>query len=592
MFSLLSAFDAIAENEDAGSLRFDLNPDGKSYTVSWSSLGSGSSSQLEIPAYHEGLPVTEMGDFQYANFTSIVVPENVTTIRSSSFSHNHNVKNIKLPNSLIKIDLEAFSNCAFLTSIEIPKNVTYIGDYAFERTSIAAIEIPENVTYIGYNAFADCTSLKTVKFPTISNSGISFGLGTFRSCSELSEINLPEGIETISESMFSNCSKLKSIHIPASVTEIGGNAFAWSGIESIDLPSSINKIKYGTFCSCPLEHITIPPTVKTIEDFAFDTCGFLEAIELPNTLDSIGYMAFSGSGLISINIPNTVTHIGKNAFSGCKALNSVAFGTGITEIKDYTFAGCHITKPVLPPQITKIGSNAFAGNYIVELTIGNKMLEIGKGAFGDAFESLQNIHITTPEPPTAFENTFSGYAAQLWLQDQDAIDRYAISQPCWYNFERKPMICAEKLEKEYDELTLEPGSTRQLEVTVKPENATLKNIFWRSTNPNIASIDNNGLVTFHDTIAFAFDNGQKAPTLDCKIIAYTLYDNGPTAEFTIKAQTTSVVDVIVDKIETDKDNPVEVFDISGKQVSDSTEGLAPGLYILRHGSSARKIAVN
>lgn len=590
MFALLSAFHAIADNEEAGSLLFELNPDGKSYTVSW--WGSGSSGHLEIPAYHEGLPITEVGDFSDANFTSIVVPENVTTIRFLAFSGNWNLKNITLPNSLIKIDECAFSSCASLTSIEIPKNVTYIGDYAFDHTSIAAIELPGNVTYIGDYAFEYCTSLKTVKFPAISNLGVSFGLGAFRHCSELSEINLPEGIETISESMFSNCSKLKSIHIPASVIEIGGNAFSWSGIESIDLPSSINKIKNGTFYGCPLEHITIPPTVKTIEDSAFGTCGFLEAIELPNSLDSIGYMAFSGSGLISINIPNTVTHIDKNAFYGCKALNSVAFGTGITEIKDYTFAGCHITKPVLPPQITKIGSNAFAGNYIVELTIGNKMLEIGKGAFGDAYESLKNIRITTPEPPAAFENTFSGYAAQLWLQDQDAIDRYAISQPCWYKFERKPMICAEKLEKEHDELTLEPGSTHQLEVTVKPENATLKNVFWRSTNPNIASVDNNGIVTIHDPITSTFDNMQKEPAMDCKIIAYTLYDNGPIAEFTIKTPTSGVVDVSVDKIETDKEGPVEVFDISGKRVSDSTDGLAPGLYILRHGSSTRKIAVN
>ena len=40
------------------------------------------------------------------------------------------------------------------------------------------------------------------------------------------------------------------------------------------------------------------------------------------------------------------------------------------------------------------------------------------------------------------------------------------------------------------------------------------------------------------------------------------------------------------------DGPTEVYNLNGIKVADSTEGLAPGLYIVRQGSSVKKIAVN
>lgn len=46
-------------------------------------------------------------------------------------------------------------------------------------------------------------------------------------------------------------------------------------------------------------------------------------------------------------------------------------------------------------------------------------------------------------------------------------------------------------------------------------------------------------------------------------------------------------------VETDIDNnqPCDVYTLGGMRVATSTEGLAPGIYILRQGDKAKKIAV-
>ena len=39
------------------------------------------------------------------------------------------------------------------------------------------------------------------------------------------------------------------------------------------------------------------------------------------------------------------------------------------------------------------------------------------------------------------------------------------------------------------------------------------------------------------------------------------------------------------------DGPVEVFDLNGVKVSDTTENLAKGIYVVRQGSAVKKIVV-
>ena len=114
-----------------------------------------------------------------------VVPENVVKIGAEAFSGSM-ITNITLPNTLLAIDHQAFSDCARL-----------------ER-----IRIPNGVTSIGYGAFSGCTSLTNVTIPngitTIGEDGDSFlpCAGVFSGCVGLTNVILPNSVTTIGRETF------------------------------------------------------------------------------------------------------------------------------------------------------------------------------------------------------------------------------------------------------------------------------------------------------------------------------------------------------------------------------------------------------
>ena len=142
---------------------------------------------------------------------------------------------------------------------------TTIEKIAFQNcTQLTEINIQDGITYIGVAAFGNCTNLKTVN---MSNSVTDIDVNAFYYCDSLSEVNLSYGITTISESMFKDCHCLKSIVLPDSVTSIGQNAFMYcSSLESITLSSNLESIDYFAFRECyKFKEIHFPKSIKTLK---------------------------------------------------------------------------------------------------------------------------------------------------------------------------------------------------------------------------------------------------------------------------------------------------------------------------------------
>ena len=124
--------------------------------------------------------VTHIGDFAF-NFeisnsygyeegkrlTTIIIPEGVTSIGWLSFGHCNGLTSITLPASLTSIDVGSFAFCKGLKSVRFADNshLTSIGIGAFEHSSLTSIKIPDGVTHIGNRAFDSCYDLKTVTIP-------------------------------------------------------------------------------------------------------------------------------------------------------------------------------------------------------------------------------------------------------------------------------------------------------------------------------------------------------------------------------------------------------------------------------------------
>ena len=302
----------------------------------------------------------------------------------------------------------------------------------------------------------------------------------------------------------------------------------------------------------------------------------------------------SGSVIIpSVAIDNdveyTVTEIGRFAFADCSGLTSVEIPNSVTKIGNYAFRDCTSLKEViLSPSVETIGESAFAGDStLASIIMGHNVKSIGEYAFDGC--CADSIFITAQTPPTVSDNTFSNSSGKLYLQGQAAADAYK-ADIYWQNFISYEMIEPTEMVMAGDgKIEGEPGDTFQLKATLMPENVTLPQIFWRSTNPEIATVDSNGLVTLHADLAEVLTSADG----ECLIIAESLYADGPQLEVPVTVDGSGVDEVVIGSSAGDIDFelPYDVYDMRGMKVSDNKEGLSDGIYIIRQGNAVKKIAV-
>ena len=139
------------------------------------------------------------------------------------------------------------------------------------------------------------------------------------------------------------------------------------------------------------------------------------------------------------------------------------------------------------------------------------------------------------------------------------------------------------------------GDIFQLNTRLIPENVTLPYIFWHSTNPKIATVDNKGLVTLRKYSEEDLTRAEGAEGNDgiCKIIAESLYFDGPIAEVTVNNTGINSVKTVMDRNDNSIDfsRPYEVYNMSGLKVTYYKEGLSNGIYIIRQGNAMVKKVV-
>ena len=307
---------------------------------------SGSSAKVRIADTYEGLPVTTIYDNAFKNvytITSVIIPDSVTTIGDHAFYWCSNLTSVVIGNSVTTIGDSAFSECSKLTSIVIPDSVTTIGGSAFSYCSdLTSVVIPDSVTTIGGLAFSYCFSLTSVVIPdSITNFGSNVfynaqvQFNEYENCKYLgsgdnpycylvevteenfSRYKIHEDTKVIAQYTFKSCSRLTSIVIPDSVTAISDYAFQ----------------------SClGLTSVVIGDSVTTIGDHAFIYCSNLTSVVIGNSVTTIGYQAFYNcTNLTSVVIGNSVTTISRSAFYNCSSLTSVVIPDSVTTIGDYAF---------------------------------------------------------------------------------------------------------------------------------------------------------------------------------------------------------------------------------------------------------------
>ena len=187
-------------------------------------------------------PVVIWDDAFMARFDqveSLTINGNGKVVIGTYAFYNTRIKELYLPENVVFEDDAGavFEDCWYLKSVEIGCDLC---PGVFENCSIENVtftedndikEIPKQAFLLGY--FESFKLPKTIEIVRE---------GAFDSCAWMTNIELNDGLKTIEKSAFTDCADLKSVVIPASVEEIGEQAFYDSGLTSITIPASVKEI--------------------------------------------------------------------------------------------------------------------------------------------------------------------------------------------------------------------------------------------------------------------------------------------------------------------------------------------------------------
>lgn len=424
---------------DLGYFTFDMKEDENSYII-YAKDSSVLPNELVIPSYYNNKPITDIGEYAFlslsgTNVQTIILNENLITIGKYSFFGSYDVKEIKIPDSVEKIEdygltfsvttrvrnpLYVFSKSnlekiifgdnsrlnyvgvgAFwgnikVTQLNLPKSVTYIGNNGLGGLGISEINIPENVKYIGEHI--SNTSINVEKFAVDSNNkyykvidDVLYNIdGTVL-------IDYPiqrkEGILRIGskvEIIYSNCifwacQTLKAIILNPLIPPTMNDSEAGLCLDTIyykgakiyvpdeSLDAYKTNLPWNEYSNMIYSSSIINNEMAIENNILIQYLGNDTDIMLPNEVENINEFAFETAN----NLKNIYVSEDNQIFT---SVDGVLFNKDMTELICYP-QGREDVKYEIPQSVKKIGFAAFIYSKLEEVDVYKELEEIGAYAF-------------------------------------------------------------------------------------------------------------------------------------------------------------------------------------------------------------------
>ena len=352
--------------------------------------------QLATMNLTEQTSLTYVGVHAFANtgFTTVTLPNSITSMEYSAFRECKNLQSINVPTKLTTVPYDFVYSCPNLTSVQMHDGIRVVGHYAFTNCPLLnGVVLNDQITDIEYEAFNGCSSLELAK--------------------------LPDALTHIGRSAFLNTTAMRgTFTVPATVTSVDESAFNGSGLDGIVFTNPATTIANSCFSNTPnLSHVVLPSAITNIKSNTFYKASSLKQIDLPETVTRIENNAFDLSGLESIELPENLTHIGNYAFASTQ-LTSFRMPDGFTG--------------------TDYGSYFLAYNYHLKSAhLGRNMDYTGYSDMSTFYrcDSLELLRLYTATPPKATSTGNFGFRSNCVLEvPEGSEENYRTSEYVWKDF--------------------------------------------------------------------------------------------------------------------------------------------------------------
>lgn len=458
------------------------------------------------------------------------------------------------------------------------------------------------VTKIGYQAFYRSEYLESV----VLNEGISI-IGPYAfSESKLTTVYLPYGVTEIQHGAFQDCKNLKEISLPMDLNSIGNQAFAGSGLESIEIPENVTTLDVACFSDCNLTQVkcdALNPPIGDYSSFDYNTYRNAELI-IPEvskglyriTQPWLNFKLFNEveATQIILNTDNAKLSVGETiqltasvypANTSNKTVTWISWDPYVAEVSE---SGLVTALSDGRATITASCGNVSATciiNVVTEaeqviLNIEYAELNIGKTIQLNATVLPENTTYKTVTWKSSDPNVAKVYNTGhvRAVSEGTAIITAScgnVSATCEIVV-KAPEIDAEQILLNHESFDLNIGETLQLKATVLPENTTDKSLSWNSSDSNVASVSNTGLVTANSV-------GSAIITVSCGEVS---------AECVINIRE----DAGVESILANPDTKISVYSTEGVLIRkdckvEDLKLLDNGIYIIVSGKERYKISI-
>lgn len=579
--------------------------------------------------------VTEMGTYAFADDTSLKSAKLSTScpwLKEGMFSECNALQSITIPSVVTKMDGYMFTNCKALTSatfedgtdlIEMGYGASWKNYGLFSDCPLKTLNLGR---WLSYNtevaSRSPFYSIDALKNLNIGKNVKVIDKYMFSYCEGLEEVNLPDNITSVNLWGFRGCSSLKSVRLSEKLSQVGDYGFAGcTSLDNVTFPASMTSVASNSFSDCTaLRKLDLGQNLLIIGPSAFENDKALEGIEIPSTLYGLGVASFKNCTSLPYVEVKSISSVGKEAFMGCTGLKWISLSDKTTSLGENSFAGCNniayvksyaTTAPEglvnFPSEVVTNGTlfvpEGYEDDYTYSATWEDWMniKPLTENVLVSSITLSQteaNMKATETLPLSATVGSENAVNKSLiWKSSNEAIATVSAGGVITANAVGNATITAiaadgsgvkatcditvdptlaESISLDQPTLTLKKKRTANLVATISPVATTNKSLTWKSENPEIATVDNEGNVktlTAGETTIKVSANDGSGITAECHltVTAPKSGDSNDDDEVNV-VDAVNTVNYILNKVvgtfefeaaDVNKDNHISVSDVTG-----------------------------